>query len=504
MKSLRLLVLLIPGLLSAQRYDATPLPDSLYDATIGVKKIEEPNIPENVREITEFGGVGDGQHDNTGAFDKAFRTLASQKGGTLIVPRGIWLTGPIVFRSNINLHLKRGALILFTPDKSRYPICDIPFEGYETKRCQSPITGKGLENIAITGEGVIDGNGDVWRAVKKSKVSPPEWKRLVKSGGVVENDQWFPSQGYLDGLHQVKDQNVPDIKNDTAWEHIRDFLRPVMVSFVECKNVTLDGVTFQNSPAWCLHPLLCKNLRISNVTVRNPWYSQNGDGLDIESCSNVIVWNSSFDVGDDAICIKSGKDEDGRRRGVPTKGVVVSGCTVYHGHGGFVVGSEMSGGVEDISVKDCLFLGTDVGLRFKSTRGRGGVVRNIHIEDIRMKDIQKEAILFDLWYQQKGIVQDTVEVPVDETTPAFRDIDIRGIRCRGAKQAILLRGLPEKPLERISMKDILISSEKGIGLYNTDHVSLENIRIDHQKGQLIEQQQSKNLRIKKVETYEKQ
>jgi polygalacturonase len=502
MKPLTILAFILPCIVMARPYDVEPLPDSLYDVPFAVKKIATPHFPANVHSITEFGAVGDGQTDNSEAFEKAIRLIESQQGGILVVPRGIWLTGPITFCSNLNLHLEHGALLLFTPDKTRYPIQEIAFEGYNTRRCQSPITGKDLHNIAITGEGIIDGNGDVWRAVKKNKLSPPEWKRLVKSGGVVENDQWFPSQGYLDGLHLIKDQNVPEVNNDTVWEHIRDFLRPVMVSFIRCTDVTLDGVTFQNSPAWCLHPLMCTNLRVSNVTVRNPWYSQNGDGLDIESCSNSVVWNSSFDVGDDAICIKSGKDEDGRKRGIPTKGVIVKGCTVYHGHGGFVVGSEMSGGVEDIDVSECLFIGTDVGLRFKSTRGRGGVVKNIHIADVAMKDIQREAILFDLWYQQKGNIADSVKVAVDETTPEFRDITIRHIRCRGAKQGILLRGLPEKPVQNVRMQDILISSERGILLRNTKGVRIEDVRIRHQKGALIEQRNAEDLSIRNVESYQ--
>ena len=165
---------------------------------------------------------------------------------------------------------------------------------------------------------------------------------------------------------------------ECAW------LRPVLLNFVKSKRILLEGVTFKNSPSWCLHPLSCEDFTVNNIQVINPWYSQNGDALDLESCKNALILNSVFDAGDDAICIKSGKDENGRRRGEPCQNVIVKNNTVLHGHGGFVVGSEMSGGVKNIYVEDCTFLGTDVGLRFKSTRGRGGVVENIYINNINM------------------------------------------------------------------------------------------------------------------------
>src|SRR5690606_35184650 len=179
---------------------------------------------------------------------------------------------------------------------------------------------------------------------------------------------------------------------------VKDFLRPVMVSLVGCNKVLLDGPTFQNSPAWNLHPLMCSNVILRNLTVRNPWYSQNGDGVDLESCKNVLIYNNTFDVGDDAICFKSGKNEDGRKRGMATENVIVKNNVVYHGHGGFVIGSEMSGGVKNVHVSNCTFLGTDVGLRFKSTRGRGGVVENIYISDIDMTNIPTESIRFNMFY----------------------------------------------------------------------------------------------------------
>jgi polygalacturonase len=231
---------------------------------------------------------------------------------------------------------------------------------------------------------------------------------------------------------------------------------------------------------------MCKNVIINNITVRNPWYSQNGDGLDVDSCEDVLVINSSFDVGDDAICIKSGKNEDGRRRGRPCRNLIVDNCIVFHGHGGFVVGSEMSGGVQNISVTNCRFLGTDVGLRFKSCRGRGGVVENIHIKDIVMMNIPTEPLLFDLHYGGKSAVEaaadglpafDVEYVPADETTPQFKDIYISDVVCSGAARAMYFNGIPEKNIENIVVENCEIISDKGADLRYSTGVVLKNVNI---------------------------
>lgn len=250
------------------------------------------------------------------------------------------------------------------------------FEGLDTRRCQSPVSGRNLENVAITGEGAIDGNGHYWRPLKREKVTEGVWKQTIARGGVYKRPTyWFPYPQTLKG-DTISNMNVPqNLKTEEEWQSVRHFLRPVMVSLIECKNVWLQGVIFQNSPAWNLHPLMCENVLIEEVQVRNPSYAQNGDGLDLESCKNALIVNSTFDVGDDGICLKSGKDEDGRRRGRVCENVVVDGCTVFKGHGGFVVGSEMSGGVRNVSVSNCQFLGTDVGLRLRASVGAEELLR---------------------------------------------------------------------------------------------------------------------------------
>ena len=313
--------------------------------------------------IKDFGAVADGKTLNTTPINNAIKNVHEKGGGKVIIPSGLWLTGPIEILSNVNLYTEKNALILFTDDHNQYPIINASFEGLVTKRCQSPIYSRNATNIAITGNGIFDGNGDTWRPVKKDKLTPSQWNNIKNKGGVVDKDDriWYPSESSFKGSKLTTDFNVPkEINSEEEWNSIRDWLRPVLLSFSNCSKVLLQGVTFKNSPSWCLHPLLCEDLIIDNINVSNPWYSQNGDGLDLESCNRVLVQNSLFDAGDDAICIKSGKDEQGRKRGEPCQNIIVRDNIVLHGHGGFVVGSEMSGGVKNIYVSNCTFLGTDV------------------------------------------------------------------------------------------------------------------------------------------------
>jgi DNA sulfur modification protein DndE len=260
-----------------------------------------------------------------------------------------------------------------------------------------------------------------------------------------------------------------------------------MISLRECEQVLLEGVTFQNSPAWNVHPLLCKHLTVENITVKNPWYAQNGDGIDIESCEYVSLRNSRFDVGDDGICLKSGKDAEGRKRGRPSAHILIENCVVFHGHGGVVVGSEMSGGVHDLFVNNCQFLGTDVGLRFKTARGRGGVVENVFIRDISMKNIAGEAILFDMYYQGKDPVATfgnggeapKIEVlPVNEGTPQFKNIYVENVVAKGAETGLLIRGLPEMPIHHIQLSNLDIESVQGYRVIEAKDITLNNAKFN--------------------------
>lgn len=493
---------------------ATNQSDLYSDVEFKMPRVQEPVIPKNSVSITDFGAKSGGQDLCTKAFAEAIEAVSQKGGGRVVIPRGTWLTGPITLKSNIEIYSEIGALVIFSKNKDLYPLVEGSFEGFNTFRCMSPINGRNLVNIAFTGHGVFDGSGDAWRAVKKEKLTESQWKKLIASGGVVhENGKtWYPSQQFRDGEKQ-SEMNVPrSMKTKAEFEKIRDFLRPVMVSLVSCKKVLFDGPTFQNSPAWCIHPLMCEDFTFRNMTIRNPWFSQNGDGIDIESCKNSVIHDSGFDVGDDAICIKSGKDKEGRDRNIPNENLIVKNCIVYHGHGGVTVGSEMSGGVKNMHVSKCTFIGTDVGLRFKSNRGRGGVVENIYISDIEMMNIPTQAISFNLFYSGRSASEDieagssgksASRVPVSEETPQFKNIFIRNVHCKGASQAVVLQGLPEMNLRNIQIENILVESDNGLVCSDVNGLKIKNLTLITLKNPVVDFSNSSDVLIDGLYTQDK-
>ncbi len=472
-------------------------------------KIESTVFRKDTCNILTYGSKADGITLNTVSINKAIEACSKKGGGVVLVPAGLWNTGPIVLKSNVNLHLQKGAVLLFTDDFSQYPLVKGNWEGLAQMRNQSPISAEGQQNIAITGSGIIDGNGDAWRMVKKDKLTESQWKKLVSSGGIsTDGRTWYPSPKALKGS-QLKNAGVIEPGKTAAfYDSVKDFLRPNLLVLTKCKKILLEGVIIQNSPAWCLHPIMSEHLTVRNLTVKNPWYAQNGDGIDVESCKNVLIENSTFDVGDDALCMKSGRDEAGRQRGMPTENVIIRNCIVYHAHGGFVVGSEMSGGARNIHVSNCTFIGTDIGLRFKTTRGRGGVVENIYIKDIYMKDIPGEAILFDMYYMAKDPVPLSGEkreapkvelLPVTEATPVFKDIYVSNVVCSGAEKGIFIRGLPEMHIKNIRLENMVIQANKGIDCSEATGITFNNIQlITKESNPVVDVVNSDNLIFNKL------
>lgn len=419
-------------------------------------KITEPVFPQLRVSIVDYGAEQSVTKLCSNAINKAIDEVSRKGGGTVVIPRGYWMSGPIVMKSKVNLYLEKNAFVSFSSNIADYPVISTVYEGHKVEKCQSPISGWDLHDVAITGSGTFEASGERWRPVKRYKLTENQWKGFLKRAGKV-------------------------IDNGSAWvpDSNASALRPVLLDLQRCNNVLLEGVTFKNSPAWNLHPDCCTNITLRDVKVFNPWYAQNGDALDLESCSGAVIEDCLFDAGDDAICIKSGRDAEGRKRGKPTENVIIRNCTVLHGHGGFVIGSEMSGGVRNLFVTDCTFIGTDVGLRFKSTRGRGGVVENIYIQNINMKDIAEDAIIMDMFYGGRapgeGLQKDEArEVPkVDETTPCFRDIEMHHLQVEGAGRLYYLNGLPEMPLKNITIDDVKTSKIRQESY--TNHV--EGLRL---------------------------
>ena len=455
--------------------------------------VETPRIPAYAVNIRDFGAVSDGGTLNTGAFQKAMAHLASKGGGKLIVPAGIWLTGPIQFENNTELHVEQGALVLFTTDFDAYPQVKTIYEGNTSQKKMAPLWAYGKHDVAITGPGAFDGQGQYWRPSKKGKFTASQWKSLTSGQGVEVKDVWYPD---------AKDDELKGIGGKPDMRRVTQ--RPVLLEFTSCQRVMLQDATFSNSPAWNIHPLKCEDVTIDHVTIRNPWYAQNGDGLDLESCNRAVIRNSTFDVGDDAICIKSGKDKEGRDWKMPCQNVIIEGCTVLHGHGGFVIGSEMSGGAKNIFVNNCLFNGTDTGLRLKSTRGRGGVVENIFVSNINMVDIAGDAFTFDLYYANKPLAgkQDATTSsadaipPVTEETPCFKNLYISNIICQGAQRAVYFNGLPEMPLDNLVMTNSLFVSQNGAELHYAKNIVFDNVKIQNSKGERLVKTDVTNFREK--------
>jgi polygalacturonase len=467
-----------------------------------------PDLPPRTVSILDFGAVGDGKTDNTQAIAKAIAACAAAGGGQVLVPPGTWLTGPIHLMSRIDFHLDAGAFVLFSRKFDDYPLAITDYEGQRTVMCTSPLSGDQLDDVAITGQGIIDGQGDAWRPVKKSKLTPAEWAALVQSGGVVDrrSQTWFPSKIWLKGpkdLAELRLSSRPPRVED--FQPYRDLLRPPMIALSDCHHVLLDGPTFRNSPSWNIHLLSSDNVTVRRVTIFNPYYAQNGDGIDIDSCRDVIVTDSNISAGDDVICLKSGRRRPDRQTPGPTENVTVSHCTLGRGHGGIAIGSEMSGGVRNVEVYDCVLRGTDDALRFKTVRGRGGVVENVNIHDIQMWDIANSCISVDMYYQVKKspttrrsatapttdpdapqpdapvakplIVTQEPPEPLGPGTPQFRAIAIRNIVCHGANIAMQLRGLPELPLRDVTVEHADIVSKQGGAIVDADRVTLRDVHV---------------------------
>jgi polygalacturonase len=461
-------------------------------------EIRVPVFPPRQVSISDHGAIADGRTLNTNAFASAIHACASAGGGTVIVPAGLWLTGPIRLESNIDLHLERGAIILFSKRIEEYPI----IAGLDGKSRRSqyapPISGYKLENIAITGDGIIDGSGEAWRPVKKEKLNDREWKDLLASGGATTPDGklWWPSKEAAGAEEYLRSLDGKGELTADMVARTREFMRPDLIRLVLCTRVLLDGPTFRNSPKFHVHPAQCEEMVIRNIHIQTQWWAQNGDGLDLNACRNVLVYNSVFDVGDDAICMKPGTIAKSQRPGPACENIVIDDCVVYHGHGGFVIGSESYGGARNIAVRNCSFVGTDVGLRFKSSRGRGGLVEQIFIDGITMSSIKNEAILFDMYYGEESAEASSTKPRAEgaeSRTPYFRDFSIKNVVCVGADRAIVLKGLPEKQIENIRFENLSLTAKQGALFIDSDGITIKNSGIFTSEGPVLATRQSSNL-----------
>ncbi len=415
--------------------------------------VKLPVIGGNVFNIRAYGAKAGGKVSNTKAIAAAIEA-AGENGGRVIIPDGIWLTGPIELKSGVELHLADNAVLLFDKSREEYPLIVTDYEGIRRIRTVSQITAEGAEDIAITGNGIINGNGHLWRPVKQFKMTEKQWARLLTESEYVidskEGGVWVPTKSIYDARFEGE---VFPGTCETEEESLKkaapyyDFYRPVMVSLRHCRRVLIEGVRLQNSAAWNVHPYFCEDLTVRNVSINNPYYAQNGDGIDVESCNRVHIHHSDFQTGDDGICLKAGKDREARKLITPCTNVYVHDCKVGQSHGGFVVGSEMSRGVKNVLVRDCTFIDSDVGVRFKSAMGRGGVVEDIYLEDIQMVNIRQQPVIITMDYVHNLMdYNDPVVQSTDpEDIPEFRNIYFKRCVCVGAGSPVKIKGLEGYP-----------------------------------------------------------
>jgi polygalacturonase len=421
-----------------------------------LKRISPPVFPQKDFSVTSFGAVGDGATDCSSAFKRAIDKCSAVGGGRVVVPKGIFLVGAIHLKSNVNLYVSKEATIRFSTDPTKYlPVVFARWEGIECMNYSALIYAFEQENIAVTGEGVLDGQGSdanwwSWKGNRESSVGRPNQnearKKLVEMGekGTPVNDRLFGDGSYL---------------------------RPNFFQPYRCKNVLVQGVTFKSSPMWFLNPVLCKNVSVVGVTTEG--HGPNNDGCDPESCTDVLIKNCTFDNGDDCIAIKSGRNNDGRRVNMPSENIVIQGCTMKDGHGGVVIGSEISGSVRNVYAEDCSMDSPNLDrvLRIKTNAVRGGVIENVFMRNVKVGQVAEAVLKIDFYYEEgdKG-----------QFTPIVRNVEMKNVESAKSQFGIWIRAYDRSPATNISLDHCTFSdvAEPNV-LDNVKNLSLIAVQMKY-------------------------
>jgi len=438
--------------------------------------------------MQDLGADTSGKVKCTELINSTIEKANSEGGGTLYFPAGVYLTAAIKMKSNITLQIESGATIKFSDVFEDYlPFMKVRWEGVVMNTFAPLINAQGAENLTITGRGTLDGQGFKWWDYDLPLIYE------ARSTGKITEDKITPLQRQWEAAN--KDLVVEDYFKPTLE---RRFFRPPFIQFYECKNILIEGVTIVNSPFWTVNPEFCDNLVVHGVTINNPSKDPKGpntDGINPSSCSNVRISDCFISVGDDCITIKSGRDGDGRKYGKPCENITITNCVMLSGHGGVVIGSEMSGGVKKVTISNCVFNGTDAGIRLKASRGRGGVVEEIRVDNIVMNDIQKNAFIFDLFYDKHSKPE-----PVSERTPVFRNIHLSNITGNNVKKIGYITGIDEMPVDEISFSNINISAEEGFTAKTATNISFRNIDFAVRKGPSLAFADCKNIILDDVKS----
>ncbi len=428
-------------------------------APFDMPQLKRPEFPQRRFDIRDFGAQEGGLVKNTIAIQTAIENAAKAGGGIVVIPEGKWLTGTIRLDDNINLCVSKGAELLFSQDFNDYlPIVFSRHEDIECYKYSSFIYANGKTNLAITGEGILNGQGKPWWSLKEKNI-----EKL---------------------LYEMGSSGVPVKERIFDGENGRE-LRPAFFQPIDCKNIVVEGVTFLYGAFWTITPTYCENVivrKVHIVTEGDYGHTPNGDGIDPSSCKNVLIEDCEFDTGDDCIAIKAGRDRDGLRVGKPTENVVIRNCRGFRGHGGIVIGSETSGGVRNVYAVNCQFNGTDRIVRIKTARGRGGVLEKMWFRDLLGENIKQEAIHLNMLYTGSRFPAQ----PVTESTPQIRSINFAGITCTsGNTFAVEMVGLPEMPIENVTIDSIEMSTKKGFACTDVKVVQVRHAHLNAQTPPLI-------------------
>lgn len=426
-------------------------------------------------DIRTKGAKIDGSELCTGIIQDAIDKAAIAGGGVIYFPSGTYLTGAIHFKSNITLHLDAGAILKFSDNPNDYlPLVPVRWEGVMMNSFSPLLHADNVDNISIEGRGLLDGQGKKWWETSLGFIS-----EIRKNGDLSELNEY---QTMWEAAN--KDIVVSDYYKNTLK---RRFFRPPFFQSQNSRNIRISGVKFINSPFWTINPEFCDNITIDGVTIMNP-ISPNTDGINPSSCSNVHISNCHISVGDDCITIKSGRDAEGRKFATPCQNITITNCTMLNGHGGVVIGSEMSGDVRKVTISNCVFDGTDRGIRLKSSRERGGIVEEIRVSNIVMKNIRNQAFVFNLLYDKS-----LPEGPVSEKTPIFRNIHISNVTGSEIKNAGDIIGIAEMPVENISFNNINIDAENGFSITRAHDIEFINVTVNAKNGSAFSAENSHSI-----------
>ena len=411
-----------------------------------LSQINPPVFPDRDFNIIDFGAIGDGETICTEAFQQAVSACSDSGGGRVIVPEGEFLTGAIHLKSNVNLYLTKNAMIKFSQDPEDFlPVVYTRFEGTECYNYSPPVYAFEQENIAITGQGSLDGQGDY--------------------------DHWWNWTSLDDAdISNLRQQAEDGVSVEERIYGNGHYLRPNMIQPYRCTNVLFDSVNILNGPMWHIHPVLCENVTVSNVSVNG--HGPNNDGCNPESCTDVLIKNCFFNTGDDCIAIKSGRNADGRRVNVPTENVVIQNCTMNDGHGGVVIGSEMSGSVRNVFAEDCYMdsPNLDRALRIKTNSMRGGIVENVYLRNITIGQVADAVFRVNFYYG---------EGDVGDFTPVVHNVEIRNLTCEQSNYALRLQGYPRSPVSNIRLVNCEIENASASNyISNVQNLGLNQVTIN--------------------------